>query len=308
MTDSKAIELYERELRLAWGCTESTIKRYLIHIENLRKALSEINCNLLTATRDDFLSWRESILDLAPNGQRSAVSAAKSFYGFLRDANHIQENVFPNIKIRMKQQEATDVPTVEQFLQIRTNVGKPLKDPRVIPVEVRRLIVEILAGSGLRIDALLTLCPKHLRLTERPHILVEHSSMACKGKVAGEIPISAYCARLLGNYIERHKPPVDQPILNVSASLIRKVLRQVQPEGLSLHPHSLRHFYCSMCYFRNFDGGKNDILWVRDAAGHGSIMTTNIYLKMARRVCQNEMLWQTWAEGKPVNQQEAISA
>lgn len=309
MQAEEAIKRFERELRQAWGCADRTVAAYLGELAGFEKWLTTQGRTLLKVDRDVFLTWREEISQTRkPNGVSLAATALRSFYAILSDSGILTPNPFPEtLKIRVKRQEPADVPTVQQFMQIREALERPVDHAGSTPVDIRRVVVELLAGSGMRIEAMLTLKPRHLRFGARPHILVEHDTMACKGKTAGEIPISPYVASLLKSHIEDHPRGFDDVLFDFSGSLVRKILHQVQPEGLHLKPHSLRHFYCSMCYFKNFDGGKNDILWVRDAAGHGNITTTNNYLKMARRVCQDEQSWDAWANGAAVAQ-EAISA
>jgi len=298
----KLIELYERELRDVLDCADNTVRAYTREIASLKSWLAARDKTLLTAKRDDFIDYKAS-LDRAPNGIAMAIKAARSFYGFLEDQNFLAPSPFPlNLKVKVKKQEPTDVPTAAQFLAMRVKLDAPVSDPRAVPADIRRAVVEVLAGSGLRIEALLTLKPRHLRLGTRPIILVDAEDMSCKGKIAGEVPLSAYAAALLQAHLDTHKPGWDDPVFQLSQSMVRKILDQIQPADLNLKPHSLRHFYCSMTYYRNFDGGRCDAVWVRDAAGHGSISTTDNYLKLARRICQSDAEWEAWTTGKPLAQ------
>ncbi len=301
--DSEALTRFERELRHAWGLQDRSIVSYLGELKMFQKWLATRGLTLLTVERDTFLDWREWISTRRkPCGIGVAATALRGFYTITTYCKFLPTNPFPEtMRIKIKRQEPADVPTVHQFLQMREALERPIIDTRALATDVRKTLIETLAGSGLRIEALLTLRPRHLHLGVRPHILVEHRTMSCKGKIAGQVPISPYCAALLSAFLKEHPSDQEEPMFKVSDSVIRKILHQIQPEGLRMKPHSLRHFYCSMTYFKNFDGGKNDIVWVRDAAGHTNISTTNNYLNMAKRVCQDEMAWATWATGQVGN-------
>lgn len=299
MRTEKAIERYERELRVTQGCADNTVRSYLGELAAFRTFLELRGRRLLATERADIVDFKESIAATRmARGVAQAMKSIRSFFSFCMDATLIAASPVPqNLRVPIKQQEPTDVPTAEQFLIIRERVRQPMRDPRAVPAATREAIVETLAGSGLRIEALLTLKPRHLRLGARPHIMVDAETMSCKGNAAGEVPITHHAAQVLAAYVSTNPRGFDQPLFDVSASVIRKILGELEPEGLNLKPHSLRHFYGSMTYFKNLDGGKSDVVWVRDAMGHASISTTNNYLKMARRVCQSDTEWEAWTTG-----------
>lgn len=302
MTDSELIDAYRRHLSAMRGAAANTVLAYLREIENLQKHLANKKLSLLAASYDHFLTWREE-MHRAPRGVALALAAVRSFYNFLDDRSILRPNPFPrDFRVKIKRQEPVDVPTVQQFLQIRANLLQPMRYASV-NLLTRQTIVEMLAGSGLRIEALVTLKRRHLRLDEqRPHIVVEARSMACKGNTAGTVPVSPYAAELLREYLKHHAPEnTSEPIFPVTKTIIRSILKKIEPPGLHLKPHALRHFFCSMTYYRNFDGGRSDLIWVRDAAGHSSVATTDGYLKLARRIVQTDADWETWALGKPVS-------
>jgi integrase len=155
------------------------------------------------------------------------------------------------------------------------------------------LVLEALAGTGLRLRALLSLKPTHLRLNgHKPHILVDAGSMACKGAYAGIVPITPYVAKLLSGQTQ-------SPIFQCSASYVQKKLPALGAQhGIpQLHAHALRHLYCAMIYYKDFDGGRFNPVAVRDAAGHASIAVTDRYLKLARTLVSSDSEWNLWANG-----------
>ena len=275
----------------------NTIKSYKRELSVMDRFFQKKSKSLLTAVYDDFLAWRES-LKRAPGGINICLCAARAFFSFCESRGIIRPNPFPTcFKIKVKTQEPTAVPTVAEFLAMRDKLEGEIEGSRLDKI-TRQAIVETLAGSGLRIEALLTLKAKHLHLENgRPHILVD-SDMSCKGKAAGTVPLSPYCAEVLRKYLVEHHPAAKDNVFPVTAATVRALLVKITPASLGVVPHSLRHFYCSMTYFKNFDGGKNDIVWVCEAAAHSNINTTHIYCKMAKRVCQTEQEWELWAKGK----------
>lgn len=284
---------YRRFLSTMRGAAENTVSTYLREVTHLLDFLSSRNVTHSTAQYDDFLAWRES-MHRKPRGVSLALASARSFYNFLEDRGILRPNPFPrSLTVKIKHQEPIDVPSAVQFL----NCIRPgLEDTRWSRRDAltRRAIVETLAGTGLRIASLLTMCKRHLRIDEqRPYVIIDPHDMACKGRTAGAVPMSPYAAKVLREYLAAH--PSDGPVFDMPKHQIRRMLHTLAPDDLCLKPHSLRHFYCSMTYFRNFDGGRNDIIWVRDAAGHSSVSTTDGYLKMARRVVQDDTTWEKWA-------------
>lgn len=309
MDGTGIVDQYARELSTVQDCAPNTVAAYRRDVERFETFLAGRGRTLLEATREDFLDLKEQEKTARKASSLACIfKALRSFYGWLHDEGHIPGYPIPRkLKVRLKQQEPTEVPTAEQFIKMRRELEKPVLDKRAVPQDQRRLIVEVLAGSGLRISALLTLKPRHLRLGQRPVILVEADSMACKGKTAGEVPLSPYAADLLKAYLQAHPMSFDAPIFDLSDWAVRNILKQVSPKGLNLHPHSLRHFYCSMTYYRDFDGGRKDLIWVRDAAGHSNVSVSNRYLRLARRTCSSDDVWEAWAHG-PAIAKEARSA
>lgn len=75
------------------------------------------------------------------------------------------------------------------------------------------------------------------------------------------------------------------------ASAYRYVVDAGAAVGLDISPHSMRHLYACLMYFRNLDGESHDPVWVRDAMCHASIGMTDRYMKLARYVVLNDFDW-----------------
>jgi site-specific recombinase XerD len=297
--NSDVLEQYRRELSTVQGAASNTVKTYLRELESLVKFLDTKSLTLMDATRETFMDWRESMLTRKPSGIALALAACRSLYSFLDESGILSPSPFPDrFKVKVKRQEPTAVPTAAQFITMRTLLDREPFDTRALDGLTRRAIVESLAGSGLRIEALLTLKAAHIRLDElRPMILVDAATMSCKGGLAGQIPLSPYAAGILRQYIKAHPVDPGKPLFPVSQSVIRKILHEIAPAGLNLKPHSLRHFYISMSYFMDFSGNRFDVVSCRDSAGHSNIAITNRYLSIAKSICQGDAEWKEWAYG-----------
>lgn len=300
---AQALERYGNYLKLVRGCAPRTVETYMGEIGRLALWLQARPrpVELEYASEADLLEYRDQ-LGRSPAGVALALKSVRYFYGWAVKSKLIDATPFPDdLRVRVKKQEPTDVPTCAQFLELRARLAEPVTDARAVPQDIRAAMIETLAGAGLRVEALLTLCPRHLRFGPRPYVMVD-GAMSCKGSRAGAIPISPYAARLLESLIVRRKPSAETPLFPYTAALVRKILKQASPPGLALHPHSLRHFYCAMTYKRNFDGGAKDPVWVQQAAGHSSLGITTGYLSMALRVCASDREWECWAEGQALTQ------
>jgi len=300
----KPVKAFERELSVARSSAPSTVKRYLHEVVGLLMFLEKRHKTYKSATRDDFLDWKEELDSREPAGVNVAIVAARSFFNFLVETEQLTSSRFPaSMKSKPKQQAPTSVPSVTQTLGIRAALATPISDPRALDKATREALVETLAGSGLRVSTLLSIKPRHLRLSGNPHIMIESGDVKIKSSKAGGVPISPYCAKILGDYVAA-KGISDRPIFEVSESVVRKVVKSLSPVGMSLKPHSFRHFYIAMLYYKNFEGGRFDVVYARDAAGHSSIAVTDKYLQLAKTVCKNDEQWDEWANGSLENREE----
>lgn len=297
--DRALIDDYRTEMSTIRGSAESTVERYVHEINCFSDFLLADRIGLLKAKREHFIKWRQDMESKKPAGIAIAISAMRSLYEWLSQSARLTPSPFPEgFKVKVKKQDPSDVPTVTQFLEMRAKLAIPRTDPRELPAIAREAIIETLAGTGLRIEAAMTLTPALLDLeSPQPSARVVIGEVSCKGGVGTRVPMSLYCASVLKRYLEAMPPAPGAKLFPFSKDVVRKILRRMAPLGMKLKPHSLRHFYCSMLYYKNFDGGKNDVVWVRDAAAHSNIAVTDRYLKLARRIVQDDLSWELWARG-----------
>ena len=156
---------------------------------------------------------------------------------------------------------------------------------------VNLILFRLATCCGLRVAELTGLTMANVRISSaKPHILVPAS--IAKGGRKRIVPLWWDAATLadLTAWKEKRTAAGAQgtdPFLTSSGqpmkiraaqlgwdTVIRKTLGAERAETLSIH--SGRHTFCSLSLI----GGKS-LAQVRDAAGHGNISTTNIYLHVA---------------------------
>ena len=76
--------------------------------------------------------------------------------------------------------------------------------------------------------------------------------------------------------------------------------------GTYLHPHSLRHFFAVVQYYRNYYGNRRDLVTLRDLLGHSSTDQTNVYVT-SQPVVTSEAEWKRIFNGNGFEYREALS-
>lgn len=76
-----------------------------------------------------------------------------------------------------------------------------------------------------------------------------------------------------------------------AGSILEKASRVQPARRVTLHPHSARHFFAYLMYYRNWYGNRKDILDLRDLLGHSSVVHTNIYVINEKQVVDNDRDW-----------------
>lgn len=145
-----------------------------------------------------------------------------------------------------------------------------------------RMLLELLAGTGLRVNEALTLARYRVDLTDNS-VWIE--ATYSKSGRARRVYFGAALHEKLQDYLD--SLPADQLLLFVTRTgarledahvrrLFKKAARRCGLEPLRVHPHALRHTYAIRFLSA---GGTLEVL--RDQLGHSSISTTAIYLQAA---------------------------
>jgi integrase len=315
------LEVYGRELAVVRGVRPATIEAYTKGVKVWLKWLGERS--IYEVKREDFLAWREvEAPRRKPAGMQLVVSAVRSFYKWLLETGRIAANPCPAIVIR-KAHEEPSVMTTEEFLRLRENVQHD---------RGKSALIELLAGSGLRIDAALHLRYEQILLSNpsnepfdwrnrgdpalplmippvRPTDYVMMDPEHSKSRRAVRVPITPCAARALRRFMAPGADPKDLVFRRSYAGAYRMIRDAGQRVGLDISPHSFRHFYACLMCFRTLDGTQRDLIWVRDAMCHSSVQVTDLYLRMARYSVLNEFDWHSvvWHWVPPVDDHRIAS-
>ena len=151
---------------------------------------------------------------------------------------------------------------------------------RAEPLRLRdRAILEVLYGSGVRVQELCDLQVLDLHLVERT------ARVTGKGRKTRIVPLTEYAVHALEAYLAEGRPrlgvsPQAAVFLNVrggalSQRSVRAIVAQyARQSGVAghVHPHLLRHSFATHL----LDGGA-DLRAVQDMLGHARLSTTQIY-------------------------------
>lgn len=298
------VQVFGRELSIVRGVKPSTILAYSKAIYGFSRWLGARS--LLEAKRADFLAWREfEAPRRKPGGMQLQVSGVRSFYSWAFETQRIGGNPFPSMIVHRKPEDPK-VPTTAQFLALRQHVYANVR---------KSALIELLAGSGLRIDAAISLRRDQLVLggpnetandwrarpnqpapidvqpmQVRDYIRIDPNH--CKGYRASMVPMTPCAARAVKRYLETIPDMPDEPIFHWSYASAYRVVRDTSAAvGLRLSPHSFRHFFGCLMYWRSLDNTEHDTVWVRDAMGHSNIAVTDLYFRLARVIVHHDVDW-----------------
>jgi len=128
------------------------------------------------------------------------------------------------------------------------------------------IILMTLSRTGMRANDLVSL-HKH-DITEKT-IIVRQG----KGKKDRVIPLEHELSSLLGLYTDRLTPK--DKVFPMSIRQVWNIVHKYTPDGLDVHPHTLRHSFAVHC----LKSGMN-IRSLQMILGHGNLNTTSVYLDL----------------------------
>lgn len=298
------IEQFALELKTVRSARANTVIAYQRAVVAFSEWLSPKT--LIEAERNDFIRWRQE-QTVSQASLKIFVVALRSFYDWMTESRRLAINPFPDMVVRVVHQDPTNVPTSAQFLKLRLLVQH---DPET------SALVELLAGSGLRIDAAMSLRPDQIVMREEepssggswatpsciplseygpPNKAMDYIKIDpehCKGRVASVAFLTPCARRALHRWMSLNRPSEDAPVFGFTyRTADRRVHNAGLKVGLDISPHSLRHLFGCLMYHRNIDGGEHDLIWVRDALSHSNVSVTDTYLKLARTTVVEDGDW-----------------
>jgi site-specific recombinase XerD len=198
-----------------------------------------------------------------PNTLRNYAMSLRSFLRFLGRADLADriKPIRPPVTIRV----ILTSDEVQRMIEAASN----LRD---------RLIVQILAKTGLRVGELCSLELSDLNLAKRQIMVRSKGTSGPKGRRERVVFIDSETAELIKTYVGSR---TEGSLVNLSPStirlLVKKLARQANIKNArKITPHTIRHFFA--CYFLQ-NGG--DVRSLQKILGHSELATTAIYLQFS---------------------------
>jgi integrase/recombinase XerD len=292
MTVARVQDQIERDFRLEGfrdflalesGHSANTVEAYLRDLRKLGEFAATRGvrdpARLTRAQLRDFVFLLKD-LGLSAASIRRAVSAIRTYYGFLAGEGWVQDD--PSDRLESPRRGRT-LPQTLSVPEIEALLGAPSVDQ---PLAWRdRALLELAYGAGLRVSELCGLTLTDLLLTEN---LVRVFGKGGKERL---VPIGRSVIGAVSVYLHTVRPELDrgkskgrlllnargQPLSRVGAWGIVK--RATQRAGIKkrVTPHTLRHSFATHL----LEGGA-DLRAVQEMLGHADLSTTQIYTHVDR--------------------------
>jgi integrase/recombinase XerD len=277
------LEGFRDYLALESGHSANTVEAYLRDLRRLGEfATSKGIRNPGKLTRPllrEFVFLLKD-LGLSPASIRRAVSAIRTYYGFLLGEAKVSDD--PSDRLESPRRGRV-LPVTLSVSEVEALLGSTKVDQ---PLAWRdRSLLELAYGAGLRVSELCTLALTDLLLTEN---LVRVFGKGGKERV---VPIGRSVIGAVSVYLHTMRPELDrgrsrgrvllnargQPLSRVGAWGIVK--RAAKRAGITkrVTPHTLRHSFATHL----LEGGA-DLRAVQEMLGHADLSTTQIYTHVDR--------------------------
>lgn len=290
---------------------ERTIEAYYIDI---RTFLRYLNIKHKAAKQEDFLSipikdtpleWVESFslndayiyLGYLAQQRKNSVntrarkcSAIKQFYQYLnKKAGLIKNDPMIDLELPRIKQALPKYLTTDQSLQLLKNVESKHTARDFC-------MLALFLSCGMRLSELVALDLNDYSKENRTLRLFG------KGRKERIVYLNDVCIQALDEYIQIHRPKVEEKAIFLSANKTRINKRRVQQiveeqlkaaglSNLGITTHKLRHSAATMMYKNGVD-----TLVLKEVLGHKSIATTEIYTHISNTELQKA------AEASPISE------
>jgi integrase/recombinase XerD len=277
------LEGFRDYLALESGHSANTVAAYLRDLRKLGEfAVSRGIRDPARLTRSQLREFVFLLKDLglSAGSIRRAVSAIRTYYGFLVGENRVVND--PSDRLESPRRGRT-LPQTLTVSEVEALLGAPKVDQ---PLAWRdRALLELAYGAGLRVSELCTLGLVDLLLTEN---LVRIFGKGGKERL---VPLGRAVIGAVSVYLHTMRPELDrgkskgrvllnargQPLSRVGAWSVVK--RAAQQAGIKkrVTPHTLRHTFATHL----LEGGA-DLRAVQEMLGHADLSTTQIYTHVDR--------------------------
>lgn len=246
-----------------------TIESYRLYLKRFSKfcnnrPISEIKLNDIAAFHNDLLA------NYSPSTASYHIASIKSFLNFLAkmEKNSLNPSVL-NIP-RYQRKEA-------KFLT-KTEVHKLLTSASPASELRDRVILEILATSGARLQELLNIKLRHIDFESRSIVIVNG-----KGDKTRLTFLTKEASELVKRYAIMNSLGPDSLLFSITPRSVQRLLtKYCEKAGIKkVSPHALRHSLATSLLQRG-----SNIKQVQVLLGHKSILTTQIYTHITDKELQ----------------------
>ncbi len=267
------IESFLAHLKVEKQYSPHTISGYERELRRFRGHYHGDLCQAQTHDVTLFAAWLRH-QGLQVRSVQRALSAIRSFYGFLLSRRKVQANPAAVARAPKAKRKLPKV--------LDTDQAAKLFDREVAtPLDIRdRAILELLYGAGLRLSELVGLNISDVELGNG------FANVTGKGKKARRAPLGRHCLAALRAWLEVHPAPApDAPLFTgrtsprnvtrISPRTIQSRLKKIAVQQLgdnSLHPHMLRHSFAT-----HMLESSGDLRAIQELLGHADIATTQVY-------------------------------
>jgi len=277
------LEQFEDYLSLEAGLSPRTVESYRRDLYRLVKWAAERGAVEPAALNRSMLRKHVFALKdigLAASSIRRAVSAIRTYFGFLLAEGHV--SLDPSDRLEMPRQRRR-LPGSLSVAEALALLGTPSADA---PLAWRdRALLELGYGAGLRVSELCGLTV--------PNLLLSDGLVRVMGKGGKErlVPIGRQVVGSVSVYLRQVRPTLDRghsrdrvllnsrgaPLSRVSAWTIVKKAARTAGIRKRVTTHTLRHSFATHL----LEGGA-DLRAVQEMLGHADLTTTQIYTHVDR--------------------------
>ena len=220
----------------------------------------------------DWKVYQQAMEKAAPATINQRLTAITRFFRWARSQGICRENPAEdvnNIRLESCQPKALDKLTLRKLLRVARS------HPRDYA------ILEILAGTGLRVGELLMLKVGDVEIKERSGKVIVRRG---KHENYCEVPLTLDVRKALKAYLDADHPEKDNPEtplwigthggLNHRSSVTRMLEKYAIQAGIeSVNPHALRHTFAT----RYLNANPDDLRGLARLLGHASLNTVMLY-------------------------------
>lgn len=284
---------YQTYLISSKNFSTNTVEAYIGDIEKFKSYLkNEWNVSLIEANKSNIEAYISELKlkKIKSTSLNRFISSIKSFYNFLLKKGLIKNNPSILIKTLKKEKRLPSFFTYNEIISFINYLNDIYKKSNDF-IDLRNLlIVELLAGSGLRVSELINVRFKDISL--------KNKVVKVKGKGSKErfVPISDSFMKIFQNYNQKYDDfkkklvySKDKEIFKQNEYIfinkrgkklsrgsifyiLKNLFKKYNVLNKDIFPHKFRHTFATLLL-------KNgaDIRFVQKLLGHSSLASTEVY-------------------------------